>query len=127
MTKARWASVALLAAAVAACAHAQGSPRTETAASYLGGQAAQPGSWISSARSDSTRQNSVAHAPAGQAEQPYSWIGEQDPVAPTSTPLAQDGPSYLGGRAAQPSSWQPPARTQSTSGLATAPTSARQH
>jgi hypothetical protein len=128
MTRARWTAGALLAAAVAACAHAQGTPRTETGASYLGGRAAQPASWISSAPQDARSQSSVAQAPAGQANQPYSWIGEPDPAAPTSTPLAQDGPSYPAGRAAQPGSWlATPSRTQSAQGVAAAPTPARPH
>ena len=128
MTRARWAAGALLAAAVAACAHAQGAPRMETGASYLGGQAAQPQSWSSNAPDEATSQSSVAQAPAGQASQPYSWIGEPDPAAPTSTPLAQDGPSYLGGRAAQPSGWVPtPSGAQSAKGLAAGPAKAWQH
>ncbi|MDB4976672.1 MAG: hypothetical protein JWN48_5013 [Myxococcaceae bacterium] len=132
MSTARWAQAALYAAALTACASAHGSQRAETSSSYRGGQAAQPQSWVSRAPSSPAAQSPVAltHEPAGQAAQQYSWIGEPDPIAPSSTPLAQEGSLYLGGRAAQPNSWltdAPRRNPNAKASLATAPSSGRQH
>jgi hypothetical protein len=118
MTNAQWALVALFAAALPACATAHGAPsadgtsslrhaRAEAAhTSRAAGRAAQPGSWETGAASDAL--SFTAQGPRGQAAQPSSWITPNASPAPTvATPLADEGPSYLGGRAAQPYSWLP--------------------
>jgi hypothetical protein len=104
MSKAHWAQAALIALALPACAHGVQSSNVETSALRPGGQAAQPGSWVS-ANDEQKNVTYAEHAgPRGRAAQPYAWVGSQ-PAYPATNRLAQEGPSYLGGRAGQPSSW----------------------
>jgi hypothetical protein len=84
MAKARWAEVALIAAGLAACAHLQSASQDETSASYLGGQAAPPSSWIVQALASSAVEGEPSRAPAGQAAQSYSWIGQDEPATTDS-------------------------------------------
>jgi hypothetical protein len=112
MSKARWAHAALLALALPACATA-GTTHTQTALSRPAGQAAQPGSWQPTQAQ--AHADYVTHTgPRGQAAQPYAWLGSEPAYPADQHRLAQDGPSYLGGRAGQPSSWTPQPRTSWT-------------
>jgi hypothetical protein len=126
MSKARWAHAALIAAGLSACASTHGTPRNETRTSYLGGQAAQPSSWLSKGPSVdlNERSTTAAAGPAGQAAQPLSWSGEEPPSVAAPTRLAQDGSLYRGGRAGQPFSASL-ASPRQTSALASAPSAAR--
>ena len=113
MTKAYWARAALFAAALPACASAHGATSTDVTPSLAAGRAAQPGSWIPGGARDS--ENYAVGGPAGRAAQPGSWTTPAVTPAPLGpTPLADDGPSYLGGRAAQPYSWFPPSKTSAS-------------
>lgn len=110
MSNLRWAHAALLALALPACASAG---TTHTAFARPAGRAAQPGSWQQQATQ--TRADYVKHAgPRGQADQPYAWVGTQPVYPPDRNRLAQDGPSYLGGRAGQPGSFTPQSSTSWT-------------
>lgn len=113
MSRTRWIRAALIALALPACATSAGSTHAQTAHARPAGQAAQPGSWLSA--QNAARGAYATHAgPRGQADQPYAWLHSQ-PIYPTDhNRLAQDGPSYLGGRAAQPGSWTPGGRTSWT-------------
>jgi hypothetical protein len=115
--KAHWARAALLVAALPACSAAYGAPSADATTSLrhtraaephtslAAGRAAQPGSWSSGQASEA--QSFAASGPSGQAAQPGSWTTNTSPPPTLATPLADDGPSYLGGRAGQPNSWLP--------------------
>jgi hypothetical protein len=112
MKKGSWARGALLVLTLPACASAYGASSPPATPSLAAGQAAQPASFIAGgARQLETggcltpERTSEGHA-AGQAAQPGSWLTPAVTPAPTGqTPVAHEGPSYLGGRAAQPHSW----------------------
>ena len=111
MSKARWAHAALFALALPACAGAAGSTQHPVAHARPAGQAAQPGSWNHA----EAKVDYVKHVgPRGQAAQPYAWLDSKPAYPADQQRLAQDGPSYLGGRAAQPGSWTPSTRTSWT-------------
>jgi hypothetical protein len=113
MTNSRWARVALLALALPACATAAGTTRTETVVSQPGGQAAQPASWLQAQAKP--RANYVEHAGArGQAAQPFAWLDSRPEYPVDQHRLAQDGMTYLGGRAGQGGSWTPAPSTSWT-------------
>lgn len=100
MTTTHRIAAALGAVALTACAHAN-APISTTSPSYLGGRAAQPGSWNVSAESasiEATRQQAWNEPQlGGRSAQPGSWITPER--APAS---AAPSYCYLGGRDAQP-------------------------
>jgi hypothetical protein len=102
MTITRWASIALVALALPACATAGSTPRVSSPA----GQAAQPSSWLPA--SSQAQAEYAQHAgPRGQAAQPHAWVGTTPAYPVDQHRLAQEGMTYLGGRAAQGGSWTP--------------------
>lgn len=118
MMKAHWARAALFAVALPACAHgAQQHASATLVAPTASGQAAQPGSWLPTQTASAQSPQRVTDGESrGQAAQQYSWIDSDAPSAPPALRLlADDGPSYLGGRAAQPYSWATTGKSADTS------------